>query len=59
MVKLIWMDHAIDDLQNIGDYIAEHSKQYARLTVKRTYGTFLRRTKNFWKDSLNDQLEGS
>jgi toxin ParE1/3/4 len=33
MVKLIWTDHALEDLQNIADYIAEFSERYARLTV--------------------------
>lgn len=33
MVKLIWTDQAIDDLGDIGDYIAENSEKYAKLTV--------------------------
>ena len=37
MVKLIWTDQAIDDLGDIGDYIAESSEKYAKLTVKRLY----------------------
>ena len=37
MVKLIWTDQAIDDLGNIGDYIAEDSEKYAKLTVKKLY----------------------
>ena len=37
MVKLIWTDQAIDDLQNIGDYIAENSEKYAKLTVRRLF----------------------
>lgn len=37
MVKLIWTDQAIDDLNDIGDYIAENSEKYAKLTVKRLY----------------------
>ena len=37
MVKLIWTDQAIDDLGNIGDYIAENSEKYANLTVKKLY----------------------
>ena len=35
MVKLIWTDQAIDDLGDIGNYIAENSEKYAKLTVKR------------------------
>lgn len=37
MVKLIWTDQAIQDLGSIGDYIAENSETYAKLTVKRLY----------------------
>ena len=35
MVKLIWTDQAIDDLGNIGDYIALNSEHFARLTIKK------------------------
>lgn len=37
MGKLIWTDQAIEDLGNIGDYIAENSAKYAKLTIKRLY----------------------
>ena len=37
MVKLIWTDQAIDDLGDIGSYIAENSERYAKLTVKKLY----------------------
>ncbi|MEJ7643721.1 MAG: type II toxin-antitoxin system RelE/ParE family toxin [Chryseolinea sp.] len=37
MVKLIWTDQAIDDLGDIGDYIAETSERYAVLTVQKLY----------------------
>lgn len=37
MVKLIWTDQAIDDLGGIGDYIAENSEKYAKLTIQRIY----------------------
>jgi plasmid stabilization system protein ParE len=37
MVKLIWTDQAIDDLGDIGDYIAENSESYAKLTVKKLF----------------------
>jgi plasmid stabilization system protein ParE len=33
MVKLIWTDQAIDDLSDIGNYIAVNSEKYAKLTV--------------------------
>ncbi len=35
MVKLIWTDQAIDDLEDIGEYIAENSERYAKLTVQK------------------------
>jgi len=34
MVKLIWTDQAIDDLGYIGDYIAESSEKYSKITVQ-------------------------
>jgi toxin ParE1/3/4 len=37
MVKLIWTDQAIDDLGDIGDYIAENSEKYAKLTVQKLF----------------------
>jgi toxin ParE1/3/4 len=37
MVKLIWTDQAIADLEAIGDYIAESSEKYAKLTVKNLF----------------------
>jgi toxin ParE1/3/4 len=37
MVKLIWTDQAINDLGDIGDYIAENSENYAKLTVKKLF----------------------
>lgn len=37
MVKLIWTDQAINDLGYIGDYIAENSEKYAKLTVKKLF----------------------
>jgi len=37
MVKLIWTDQAINDLGDIGDYIAENSEKYAKLTVKKLF----------------------
>jgi len=37
MVKLIWTDQAIDDLSDIGNYIAENSETYAKLTVQKLF----------------------
>ena len=37
MVKLIWTDQEINDLNDIGNYIAENSGKYANLTVKKLF----------------------
>jgi addiction module RelE/StbE family toxin len=37
MVKVIWTDTAIQDLNDIGDYIAKDSERYAELTVQRLF----------------------
>jgi plasmid stabilization system protein ParE len=37
MVKLIWTDQAINDLGDIGDYIAENSERYAKLTIQKLF----------------------
>ena len=37
MVKLIWTDQAISDLNDIGNYIAENSETYAKFTVQRLF----------------------
>ena len=37
MVKLIWTEQAIDDLGDIGDYVAENSERYAKLTIQKIY----------------------
>jgi len=37
MVKVIWTDSAIQDLNDIGDYIAKDSQRYAELTVERLF----------------------
>ena len=33
MVEIIWTDHAIQDLDEIGEYIQKDSPKYAELTV--------------------------
>lgn len=35
MVRVDWAEPAVDDLQEIHDYIARDSSRYARLTVER------------------------
>lgn len=37
MVKLIWTDSAINDLTDIGNYIAESSEKYAKLTLQKLF----------------------
>ena len=37
MVKVVWTDSAIQDLDDIGDHIAKDSKRYAQLTVERLF----------------------
>lgn len=37
MVKVVWTDSAIEDLNDIGDYIAKDSERYAELTVQRLF----------------------
>ena len=37
MVKLIWTEQAINDLENIGDYISDSSEKYAKITVKKLF----------------------
>ncbi len=37
MVKVVWTDSAIFDLNDIGEYIAKSSERYAQLTVTRLF----------------------
>jgi toxin ParE1/3/4 len=37
MVKIVWTDSAIQDLNDIGDYIARDSQRYAELTVEKLF----------------------
>jgi plasmid stabilization system protein ParE len=37
MVKVIWTDTAIFDLNEIGEYISKDSEKYAQLTVDRLF----------------------
>jgi plasmid stabilization system protein ParE len=37
MAKLIWTDLALEDLDGIGNYIAQNSERFARLTIKQIY----------------------
>lgn len=41
MVKIIWTDSAIDDLNNIGEYIAKDSIRYAEITVLELFESVL------------------
>lgn len=37
MVKVVWTDAALMDLEGIGDYIAKDSVRYAQLTIERLF----------------------
>ena len=37
MDKVIWTDNALQDLNDIGDYISKDSVKYAQLTVNRLF----------------------
>ena len=37
MVKVIWTDNALVDLNDIGDYIAKDSVRYAEITVHKLF----------------------
>jgi toxin ParE1/3/4 len=37
MVKIIWTDSAIQDLKDIGDFIAKDSVRYAEITVDKLF----------------------
>jgi addiction module RelE/StbE family toxin len=37
MVKIVWTDSAIQDLNNIGYYIGKDSQRYAELTVDKLF----------------------
>ena len=39
MVKVIWTESAIQDLNDIGDYITQDSERYAALTVERLFNS--------------------
>lgn len=37
MVKIIWSDQSIDDINNIAEFIAKDSEKYAKIQVKRFF----------------------
>jgi len=39
MVQITWTDSALQDLNDIGDYIAKNSLRYAEITVVRLFET--------------------
>ncbi len=39
MVKVIWTDSAILDLNDIGEYIAKVSERYAQITIDRLFNS--------------------
>ena len=39
MVKVVWTDAALFDLNDIGEYIANDSERYAQLTIERLFNS--------------------
>lgn len=39
MVKVVWTQRALNDLEDIGDYIAKDSIKYAKLTLEKLIDT--------------------
>lgn len=39
MDKVVWTDSAIQDLSDIGEYIAKDSERYAQITVNRLFNS--------------------
>ncbi|OFX46393.1 MAG: hypothetical protein A2046_13790 [Bacteroidetes bacterium GWA2_30_7] len=39
MVKVVWTDSAIQDLNDIGEYIAKDSEKYAQITIDKLFGS--------------------
>jgi len=39
MVKIIWTDTAIQDLNDIGDYIGKDSEKYAQITINHLFNS--------------------
>lgn len=37
MAEVIWTDNAIEDLNDIGEYIARDSERYAQITVQKLF----------------------
>jgi plasmid stabilization system protein ParE len=37
--KVVWTDSAIQDLSDIGEYIAKDSERYAQITVSRLFNS--------------------
>jgi len=41
MVKVVWTQRALNDLEDIGDYISKNSYKYAKLTLEKLVDTAL------------------
>lgn len=37
MAKVVWTDSALKDLDDIGNYIAQDSEKYTRITVQKLF----------------------
>jgi toxin ParE1/3/4 len=68
MVKVVWTDSAIKDLNDIGEYIARDSQRYAELTVEKLFNSVDILEKNpkagkmvpeFEDDNIRELIRGS
>ncbi|MEA3444376.1 MAG: type II toxin-antitoxin system RelE/ParE family toxin [Bacteroidota bacterium] len=68
MVKIIWTDSAIEDLNDIGDYIAKDSERFAEITVQRLFNNvdvlednpkLGKMVPEFENDSIRELIRGS
>lgn len=39
MVKIIWTENALQDLEDIAEFIAKDSLHYAKITIKNLYNS--------------------
>ena len=67
MALIFWTNQAIEDLENIGEYIEKDSPKYASITLRRIYNSALllkdhpklgRIVPEFEIDSIREVIEG-
>jgi len=39
MARIVWTEHALNDLERIGDYLAEKAPGYAEVTIRRIFSS--------------------